>query len=71
MFSAFINKEKVLLTPEEFKIYMENNELIVTDITYQFSEYYNIKNVYIVYDTDYSYQIEFYVVTDEEIAYCQ
>lgn len=66
--SMLLNKEKDSITAEQFRSIMEQNNYTVVDDSYQFSQYDYVKQVYIAADSSYSYQIEFYELSDESNA---
>ncbi len=68
--SVFVNltKEKTPMTASSFKNSMEQKGYIVSDANSQISEYDYIKQVYVAVDSDYSYKIEFYELSDENYA---
>lgn len=61
-------KGKDPISSENFKTIMEENGYIVQDAIEQFANYDYIKSVYIAADKDLNYQIEFYVIEDDESA---
>lgn len=61
-------KEKTPITAEEFKTIMEEKGYVIGDATAQFEEYGYINKTYIAANKDYTYQIEFYEILDEEYA---
>ncbi len=63
-----LNKEKTSITASSFKNSMEQKGYIVSDANSQISEYDYIKQVYVAVDSDYSYKIEFYELSDENYA---
>ncbi len=63
-----LNKEKTSITASSFKNSMEQKGYIVSDANSQFSEYDYVKQVYVATNSDYSYQIEFYELSDENSA---
>lgn len=65
---AIVGKQKTPITAEEFKTKLESKGYITADATYQYSEYDYIKQVYIAANNDYSYQIEFYELSNVDYA---
>ncbi len=65
---AFVNQEKKAITFEEFKTNMEEKGFIISDVTSEFTEYGYIETVCIAASQDYSYQIEYYKLLNEEYA---
>lgn len=63
-----LNKEKVSITASDFKNSMEQKGYIITDANSQFSQYDYVKQVYVASSGDYSFQIEFYELSDENYA---
>lgn len=61
-------KPKEAITADEFVQYMEENGLVISDVLDQFGEVDYINNAYIAIARDYSYQIEFYELQDDEYA---
>lgn len=61
-------KEKERITAEEFYNTMQGKGYIVVDATEQYAEYDYIKKVYIATPSDYSYKIEFYELTDNNLS---
>lgn len=66
--SMLLNREKDSITAEQFRSMMEQNNYTVADATYQFSQYDYVQQVYIAADSSYSYQIEFYELSNESNA---
>lgn len=66
--STLLNREKDSITAEQFRSTMEQKNYIVEDATYQFSQYDYVTQVYLVADSSYSYQIEFYELSNESNA---
>lgn len=56
------------ITAEEFKTIMEDDDYIVQDATSQFSNYSYINKIYLAISEDYTYQIEFYELSNEDYA---
>lgn len=65
---ALLGKTKNPITAEEFKSKMEEKEYITGDATQQYDEYGYVKKVYIAASKDRTYQIEFYVLEDNDYA---
>lgn len=63
-----LNKEKKSITADNFKSSMEQKGYNITDANSQFSEYDYVNQVYIALSSDYSFQIEFYELEDEDYA---
>ena len=63
-----LNKEKKSITANEFKTIMQEKGYIIQDATNQFSDYSYVEQVYLAVSSDYKYQIEFYVLSDESYA---
>ena len=63
-----LNKEKISITASDFKNSMEQKGYAITDANSQFSQYDYVKQVYIASSNDYSFQIEFYELSDENYA---
>ena len=64
----FITNKKVSITGTEFKNIMKEKNYVVNDAKNQFESYDYIKKVYIAASSDYSYQIEFYEMSDSNKA---
>ena len=67
LFSS-LNKEKISITANEFKTFMQDKGYSVLDETNLYSQYDYVKQVCIAEQTDNSYQIEFYELSDVEHA---
>ena len=63
-----LNKEKTSISANDFKSSMQGKGYIIQDATSQFSSYDYIEQVYLAISNEYSYQIEFYVLSDEAYA---
>ena len=63
-----LNKEKTSITAENFYTTMSQKGYNVQDANSQFSDYDYITQVYIAISEDYSYQIEFYELSDDAYA---
>lgn len=63
-----LNKEKTSITASAFYDIMSQKGYIVQDAKSQFSDYDYITQVYIAASEDYSYQIEFYELSDDSYA---
>lgn len=67
LFSS-LNKEKESMTASEFKTLMKGKGFVVSDATSQLSQYDYVEQVYVAAQSDYSYKIEFYELSDVEYA---
>lgn len=56
------------IAAEDFVDYMEQNEYQTTNVKSQFSNYPQIKNVFIAQNNDMTYQIEYYEFTNDDYA---
>lgn len=63
-----LNKKKKSITAADFKSSMEQKGYNIIDANSQFSEYDYVKQAYIAASSDYSFQIEFYELADENYA---
>lgn len=63
-----LNREKEAITASEFVSSIQSRGYITQDIKSQFEEYDYIKEAYIASTRDYSYQLEFYELLDENYA---
>lgn len=63
-----LNKEKTAITFNEFKVTMESKGYYVSDATSQFSQYNYITSATLAVDSNYSYKIEFYTLSDVNYA---
>lgn len=63
-----LNKEKESITADNFKISMQSKGFYITDATNQFSNYDYVQQAYIASSNDNSYQIEFYVLSNDSYA---
>lgn len=62
------NQTKDKITAEEFYNKMQAKEYVLTDATQQYYEYDYVKKVYIASKSDFSYQIEFYELSDDSFG---
>lgn len=60
--------DKEPITATEFKTTMEEEDFIVKDATSQFSNYSYVNKVYLAISEDYTYQIEFYDLSNADYA---
>lgn len=63
-----INKEKEAIDVSKFTTIMERRGYYLTDVYSQYEEYGYIKNAYVASSKDYTFQIEFYELSDEAYA---
>ena len=63
-----LNKEKTSITASSFYTTMSQKGYSVQDATSQISDYDYVQQVYIAVSNDYSYQIEFYELSDDSYA---
>lgn len=63
-----LNKEKIPITTLDFMNIMQEKGYLIQDAKSQYYDNEKIEEAYIAYSSDYSHQIEFYVLTDEEAA---
>lgn len=63
-----LNREKESITAPEFVNNMQSRRYITQDVKSQFEEYDYIKEAYVASARDYSYQLEFYELSDENYA---
>ena len=56
------------ITASEFVTTMEEEEFIIKDVTAQFSNYSYVNKVYLAISEDYTYQIEFYDLSNSDYA---
>ena len=65
---SLLNKEKDSITADQFKEIMEQKSYEIVDAKYQVSQYNFVDQVYLAMDGSYSYQLEFYQMSDEAMA---
>ena len=63
-----LNKEKPSIDAQTFKKTMEEKGYQLADAKSQFSEYDYIEKVYLAADSNFSYQIEFYQLANNDYA---
>lgn len=56
------------ITASEFKTTMEEEDFIIKDVTTQFSNYSYVNKAYLAISEDYTYQIEFYDLSNSDYA---
>lgn len=65
---VFSKMEKTPITVDYFESFMEEKGYTVVNDSSEFSNYDYLKRVYLAISDDYSFQIEFYELVDEEYA---
>lgn len=66
--SCSIGKRKDSITPDTFCSKMQDKSFTIVDSTEQFSSTDGVQNVYIAIAPNYTYQIEFYELSDDSQA---
>lgn len=68
MIYSIVTKEKDSISAEQFRSLMEERGYLIFDVTSQYEEYGYVEKAYIATTSDKKYQIEFYVLSDDEEA---
>lgn len=71
-FFSVLNKEKTPITTSQFTTTMQQKGYSILDAIDQFAGYNQVREAYLAIDSTYTYQIEFYQLTDEAsaISFC-